>query len=378
MSCRRATALAIAAALMAVGSFLHHLPESGSYASLSDSELSMGNRFIASFSPTHACALWANATDGDGGLRLGGSRNVIHGCIQSNRDMVLRGAQNHFNGSVRYVSSLSTNDAQHTFARDPIQVSPGPFPVTFDLLRYAPGGAAALAAAQANKYYLHVGSVTLTKGLLREGLHFVDGNAVVDASGIDVPATVVATGKVHVKASDVSLRPYTDGLLFYAGASGRNVILMEGDTSTFTGVAYAPAGHLHVSTRAATYTGQLLAHALSVTGDGNGFTGRSAAIPAGDAALGGQATAARYVGPEPPQAGDVPVPSPRPPQPPTAEDLQQPPALGASVGDFDGDGWSDLVVAITLTPDQTYLARVSPRGVHLEGATHDPWEVLVP
>ncbi|HWG90886.1 MAG TPA: hypothetical protein VNZ52_08585 [Candidatus Thermoplasmatota archaeon] len=268
-------AVVFAGLFMLAGTALHLLEERGSYAQFNDREASTGNHLRASVPTGAGCVLFANRTAEGDVLRAGGDRNRYEGCLHGNGDVAISGRFSEFNRTVRYTGVLKISGKGHRFAYEPFPVNPEPMPHRLDLLRYAPGGQAALDAAAKGKYFLHAGSVRLNGALLQEGLHYVQGTATIETSGLTRNVTVVATRDVRYDGIKDTFRAFRDGLLFGSLSDGSSVIEVGGNGSRLEGIHYTPLGDVRVPGSGHLMVGQLLGHTVRVTGDDNVFRLRS-------------------------------------------------------------------------------------------------------
>lgn len=305
--------------------------------------------FEAVVNTADACVFWANSSTAKDAFKITGNSHTFDGCLQSGSDMVVGGGNNVFNRTLRYVTTFTTNTNNQTFRGGVVRVNASAYPYPFQLSSYAPGGRRAAEADARGEYYVHAGGVVLTASLLRKGLHFIDGSAVVTPGNYQANVTIVATGALRVTSNGSSLRAYVDGLLYYAGASGSNAWQADSTSCYYRGAVYAPLGQAHFATTDCTFEGQVIGDTVKVAGLRTHFIATPPRLLTANGAGLQVPLAVRAPKTTPWAATDDPlvtVPeqpdaAPLPDDVPRADDIFM---LGVSTGDFDGGGERDFAV----------------------------------
>lgn len=246
------------------------LRESTTYAMFSDTERGLA-RFTGDVPIASCAAIWADSTDA-AALKITGSDHDFFSCLHSNGGAELGGARGEYHRTVRHAGEYKTNENGHSLYAGAVQVSPAVFPYPYTTSDYEPTGCKARQAANQGNYYSYVGStIQLKPPLVREGLHYVIGNAVVDLTGFSGNITVVATGRVDMAAGPAGAHAYVDSLLAHAGASGPNALKFTGNGGRVTGSVYAPHGEVSFSAQENDYRGQIMGWRVTVSGSLSSF-----------------------------------------------------------------------------------------------------------
>ena len=207
-----------------------------------------------------AYAIWANSTVQNNAIRWAGSRNVVNGNVHSNNNLRVSGSDNRVNGTTAYVSSFTDTGKNNTFIPPPIQVSPKPFPLLYNISAYKPGGSEALAAGDS---YHHIeGRFHIADSdTVLDGLYYVEGDVKFSGSNISGVFTIVAEEKIDISASKHNCTAYTTNLLFL---SCNEDVKIAVSNSNFCGVIYAEAGAIELSNSGNTIHGGLFADTVKL------------------------------------------------------------------------------------------------------------------
>jgi hypothetical protein len=248
-------ALVVAVAGAAAGALTAALaPPPGTYALLDDVERASGG-FSAAQPVPLTCVLWAGGdAEAPDALSLGGTGHTLRGCAHSNADVRFAGSQSTFVAPVRYVTTLEGDASQHQLENGTLKVRAAPDPRPVDLGAFAPDR-----HAPTDDYFVHQGDAALGA---RSGVHYVFGNATVDASGF-VSITVVATGDILVDLTEATLVSRESSLLF--GSEGGSVTL-QGAWGDLTGLVKAPRGRALLDVQTCWLTGQVGAAVVELAG----------------------------------------------------------------------------------------------------------------
>jgi hypothetical protein len=217
------------------------------------------------------------------------SSNVtINGGVHTNKDIKMTGTNNFINGDVTVVTSVDGTDGNVTYnPAPPDNPLPGevePYPVPYEMVDYAPGGASALIADAAGEYHYcdcdmnmawFIGEGLFVGNDLADGLYYATGDIDLTNNVISAPnVTLVAEGSINVNGSNQNIGHYIDGLLLFTdldrpGASACSVaaISMSGSTNDWNGVIFAPNGLVTISgASATTFSGSIFSASVSLSG----------------------------------------------------------------------------------------------------------------
>ena len=203
--------------------------------------------FTVVFPQGRDCVAWGNSTSRPNAIDVTGQRNTFSHCVQANRDANLQGSNNRFNETVRYVRNLNAAPS-NVLVNGSLQVTASPYPYLFRLEDYQPGGRAAQEAAARGEYWTHTNNAVLTAATLVRGLHYVNGHATVDVTGVARNVTIVAKGALTLTATSSTLDAYADGLLLGSWTGGADRLNLRGDRSRFVGALFAHQSETQVAT----------------------------------------------------------------------------------------------------------------------------------
>ncbi len=125
-----------------------------------------------------------------------------------------------------------------------------------------------MAAQAAGRYTVVNGDFEVSEPTTLNGLYYVTGNAELSASDVRGTFTIVAAGRIEVSGSQHDVRPYADGLIFFANAQtgDAEVIKLAGSNSTLRGVIYGPRGKITLFGSTNTISGTVLGDTLELSG----------------------------------------------------------------------------------------------------------------
>ena len=248
-------------------------------------------------------AIFAGATTcGDKTLKFSGSNSEVVGGMHSNARLDISGSNNAFTGStVTYTTTASVGGSGNTFqGSDPSVTTTQPYPVTFNITDYAPGGARAVAAGSS---YRNAGSNEINKswleanagysgGVLQPGLYYTTNKISLADSGITVAGGggvtfVTASNTLEVSGGVVNLTPFEPDLLLFSNymkssplSDSANcdsgAISVSGSSSNWEGIIYAPRGSVKFNGSSnVTVNGSVVAHSVEVSGSTISFNSES-------------------------------------------------------------------------------------------------------
>jgi hypothetical protein len=238
-------------------------------------------------------AIFGGSTTCQNTVDWSGSTTHVIGDVHTNRDLKVGGSSNTTEGQATYVTSVDAPPDKMTYvpaAGNPTQVGVQPYPVTFDINNYKPGGSRAVAAGA--NYYSFTGEIDMGKlkdlGLwndttktLDPGLYYATGNIKLNDSDMNGNGVtfVSATGEIDVSGSNHNLSPWEPYklLLFsnhqkaspLSNSSNCNspAVKMSGSTHIWGGIVYAPTGLIEMSgSTNTTLTGSLIGYTVKLSG----------------------------------------------------------------------------------------------------------------
>ncbi len=193
-------------------------------------------------------AVWANSKTAAKTFDWTGGGGSITGRVHSNREVKIAGTlPKSIIGPTEYVTTITVS-GPHTVT--PVQSTVQPYPVTYNLADYAPGGTVAIQVGAA--YFNHTaqcvrGLWDVGSQILPVGVHYAPCSIKVNGSSIAGRVTLAATGSIELSGSRPAFEPFHDGLLLLAGASGNKAINVSASSSKFLGVLFAGAGEISLS-----------------------------------------------------------------------------------------------------------------------------------
>ena len=225
-------------------------------------------------------ALWANFSEGSGGLVWSASSSSAEGLVHSNLDMRVNGSNSSLLGGTEYGRELRVIGRDNVIDPPATKVEATDFPISFDIVDYRPGGAVAEAAGAQyhdgtaecelnGKWERHVhGSEIIS------GLHYAPCDVIISAADISGSFTIVAEGSIQVTAARITLGPaFTDDLLLFSNAGTKKAIQIAGEDSSFDGFVYAPLGSMMLAGANHELRCGILADEIDIRGNGHLFSG---------------------------------------------------------------------------------------------------------
>ncbi len=215
-------------------------------------------------------AVWANSTAARS-LNWGGGSGTIQGRVHTNGELRFVGAPKTVTGGTTYAGSISADTTRNSFDPAPAQVPVQPFPVTFDLARYRPGGPVAaeigpayhdMTAACAGGTWHEVQTV------LPDGAYYAPCRIQLNGSDIGGRVTLVSESTIKISGSRPAFEPYLDGLLLLAGSATTQAIDIATSSSKFLGVLFAGSGEISLSGSNNRFYCGILGDRIEITGSG--------------------------------------------------------------------------------------------------------------
>jgi Flp pilus assembly protein TadG len=228
------------------------------------------------------------------GIDLSGSTTTINGGVHSNRDIDVGGSGYRVNtGPVTYVNSVIPGlplAPSKMIWPAPTQVAANqPFPMTFNIAAYRPGGAFSNAplvyvstTAKIDDGWLSSRGY-LVGNNLKPGIYYSTQNIELGTSKLSGQATFVSEALIKIGGGDTNLTPYHQNVLAFSNRSaacGNPGIELSGSSANWRGILYAPTSLAVVAGSSnSQYQGSILAKevrlsgsSLTITWDGSGPT----------------------------------------------------------------------------------------------------------
>lgn len=221
--------------------------------------------------PLPGCdVIFANSSTGAESILISGKNNVFGGCVQSNSGIKIQGTGNQVNRTVRFVTTFD-NSGGALLLNGSLQVPHEYYPWPYQTIDYSPTGCRAAAAGAG--FTNHAGDWSTNAPTT--GLHYVTGNANIDARGFTGKLTIVATGTISIKTDAAGIRPYIDNLTALSASTSNTALEHDGGGGRESGAFFAPEGALTWKAKDALLSGVLMAKTIQVSGQGNTFTARA-------------------------------------------------------------------------------------------------------
>ena len=193
-------------------------------------------------------ALWANSNGADTAMETTSGAVTVTGLTHTNDDFRIRGGAKSFTGPTEYVRTLDVGGAGATFVPPAVKTAIKPFPLTFPIVDYRPGGRAAVEAGPA--YHDMSGSCGsdgfwhVVGSTLDSGIYYATCGVKLNGNPLGGTITVAAEGDIQVSGSGAFFDPYIDGLLFLSYSTSTTAIKVDASGSTFFGYSFAQRGRI--------------------------------------------------------------------------------------------------------------------------------------
>ena len=196
------------------------------------------------------------------------------GNVHSNGDITLGGEGHEILGDITYVSNFTDNSQDSSYT-PPTQVAPQPWPVSYNLEDYKPGGAMAVAAG--GDYHYISGDLTIDcsspyvhSGVLETGLYYTTGSINITCEGLSGTITMIAEGALDVGSAErIDFTSYSEGLLFFSDYVDVAIRLSPlAEKSALEGDIFAPKGRIEIlAEKISLYNGALVGYAVTFAGE---------------------------------------------------------------------------------------------------------------
>ena len=242
----------------------------------------IGTAHVARAARSFPYALYGGSETCNSVMEWTGAHNRLIGNAHSNRGIRIQGADTVITGTVTYVTEGPAS-SQITYypgpPDNPVQTFPQPLPVLYRLSDYSDPtaeGTPAYRAQQAGRYHYIEGDWQINEsGTVFDGLYYVTGSIKINGNNMTGEATFVSRQTIEIVGSGFTLRPYVDGLSFYAageytGSDRCNLPLIKVSGSgvcTFDGYFYAPYGKIKVS-GSGSMSGAFVGDSIDLAGSG--------------------------------------------------------------------------------------------------------------
>ena len=229
----------------------HVYPNPGAFTvriTVTDDDNGSATTTVAGLQVIVPVALWANSSSADAAMESTSGAVTVVGLTHTNDDLKIRGGAKTFTGPTEYVRTLDVGGVGATFSPAPVKTAIKPFPITFAIADYRPGGRAATEAGPA---YHDMSAQCGTDGFwhvvgstLPSGIYYASCGVKINGNPIGGTITVAAEGEIHVSGSGAFFDPYIDGLLFISNSTSLNAIRVDASGSTFFGYSFAGRGRV--------------------------------------------------------------------------------------------------------------------------------------
>jgi hypothetical protein len=175
---------------------------------------------------------------------MSGSHIAIAGNVRSNGNVAFSGSDVSIAGAISYggSSNIAQKVASSGVAFSAAPVATG---LPWTISDFAPGGRYSTLPG----YVAHADSLTVKKGDLSPGVHYVAGDVSISASAPELTGvTIVATGRIVISGA-TAMTPARVGLptlLAGGGSCWLNAIELNGSHLSWTGVIAAPGGGIQI------------------------------------------------------------------------------------------------------------------------------------
>jgi hypothetical protein len=99
---------------------------------------------------------------------------------------------------------------------------------------------------------------------LKDNVICSTGDMTLDTNDASGNVTLVAQGRLRVRASDADLRPYWNNVLLYSSSSGNDAIQIDRNDQQLTGFIHAPNGRVDIEGSDHNITGSIVADRVSI------------------------------------------------------------------------------------------------------------------
>ncbi|NHA67339.1 RHS repeat-associated core domain-containing protein [Phycicoccus flavus] len=272
-----------------IGSHVYARP--GAYsvtATLTDDDGGTATQTLAGFTVARPVAVWANSQSTTDSLTWTGGAGRIEGRIHTNGKLSVGGATKAL-GETTYAGVLDANIDKQYFTPDPRKTVVLPYPVTWKVADYRPGGPV---AGEVGAAYHDMsdrcsgGSWHDVQSALPSGVYYASCDIQLNGSQIGGDVTLVSEGHISIAGSRPAFTPYLDGLFLLAGAQGDKAVDIAAKGSKFLGTIFAGAGQVSISGDDNRFFCGILGDRIRITGNGLDVRGaecgraESAAAPA--------------------------------------------------------------------------------------------------
>ena len=219
-------------------------------------------------------SLWAASQTAKFGVDLTGDSTTIDGLVHSNGEIRVSGNTKRLTGGTEYAGRLIVSGSGHVVDPAAVKTAVAPYPVSWLLSDYAPGGSVArrLGAAYVDDSARCTPSGWQPTAPLSDGVHYAPCDVRIRDGVLDGrKVTLVATGGIDIVTTDDTMTPYDDSVQFLSGSGSAHAVKIAGSGSRVEGVVFAPSGGIDVAGSTHTFGCGLLGQSVSISGTGNTF-----------------------------------------------------------------------------------------------------------
>ncbi len=219
-------------------------------------------------------SLWAASQTAKFGVDLTGDSTTVDGLVHSNGDIRVAGNTKRLTGGTEYAGRLTVSGSGHVVNPAAVKTAVAPYPVSWLLSDYAPGGPVArrLGAAYVNDSAKCTPSGWQPTAPLSDGVHYVSCDVRIRDGVLDGrKVTLVATGGIDIVTTGDTMTSYDDSVQFISGSGSAHAVKIAGSGTSVEGVVFAPSGGIDVAGSTHTFGCGLLGQNVSISGTGNTF-----------------------------------------------------------------------------------------------------------
>jgi hypothetical protein len=228
-------------------------------------------------------AVWVGSTNpSQNTLVISGSGVHIVGGLHSNGGLHITGLDIVVEGPASYTEGSQLNVPPDAFLDQyPTPTTVQPYPLTYHIEDYRPGGAKALEAAARGEYYYTAGDLEESwleaNGLidtrsraLKDGLYYAGGEIHLNHLTLHLGSkvTFAAEGAIGFGPYDAPLTAYSDDLLLFSNTSdpATGAIKFSGSGIHDQGDLFAPNGHIQLIAMDVTIEGYVVGDTVDIIG----------------------------------------------------------------------------------------------------------------
>ncbi|MEM7704735.1 MAG: choice-of-anchor Q domain-containing protein [Pseudomonadota bacterium] len=184
------------------------------------------------------------------GIDWSGGSGTVEGLMHSNSDIRITGSDKTINGPTRYADRLIVRGRRQEFAVEPEQVDRAPWPFSYKIGDYRPGGAVAEALGDDFHDMTHECNRWGWWRLKRNaapGLYWVPCDVFVEGSRVEANVTIVSNDNIRITGSRHKITPFVDDLAFFTNIFSSNAIRFSASRTEIGGYMIARRGRARLN-----------------------------------------------------------------------------------------------------------------------------------